>query len=128
MGILYKHDLAHKEVVEINAFVEVDEVVGLLLVGQRDVEPHGGSPDGFGASVGGFHDSRTASADDSVAFGTESLGNAFGHLVPSVVLRKSGGAKNAHARPDPRQAFVGIHEFAHYFKNGPGIVGANLGP
>ena len=128
MGILYKHDLAHKEVVEINAFIEVNVVVGFLLMGQRDVEPHRGSPDGFGPSVGGLHDSGTSTADNSVAFGTESLGNTFGHLVPSVVLRKSGGAKNAHAGPDSREAFVGIHEFAHYFKNGPGIVGPNLVP
>ena len=42
----------------------VGEGVGLLLVGQLDVEPDGAAPAALGAAIGGLHDPRSAAGDD----------------------------------------------------------------
>ena len=65
LGVLDEHDLAHEEVAELHA--EVDVLVQALLEGQLDVAADGDAARLLRPAVGGLHDARAAAGDDREA-------------------------------------------------------------
>ena len=68
LRIFDKHELTHKEVVEVDELIPVDIRIAELLKGQVDVEAYRFATGELGAFITGFHDARTAARDYAVAF------------------------------------------------------------
>lgn len=92
-GVLHEHDLADKEVLELDH--EVEPRITALLVRQTDVAANGIAPCLLGAPVCSFHDAWTSTGHDGEAHFGETASHFAGLLVVDVVLGEAGGAEDA---------------------------------
>ena len=104
--------LAHEEVVELEAELRSDIRVGTLLLRQTDVEPHAAASGERCSPIGGLHDSRAPARADEQAFPGERAA-PFGHeprelhclfdvATQGAVGTHARRAEEHHGRSDPR--------------------------
>ena len=128
LGILHKHHLAHKEVIEIDALVRVDVGVVVLFERQFNVQSHGGAPDVMRTAVTGFHHTGTTTGDDTIASLTQLPRNFTRLIVHRRIFGHSCRSVDADAGSNALQGLKSLHEFPHDFKDGPTVVGLDFIP
>ena len=104
-----EHHLAGEEVAEGLADVLIG--IGVLFVGQLDVEADAGGLAEVGTLVGGFHDAGAAAGNHRKAGVGQQAGGLFGERVIGMVGRGAGAAENGYRRADGGQPFGGLDEF-----------------
>jgi len=100
LRIAHEDGLADEEIIEIDVLVGIDIRVEVLLEGQVDVQSHTGGAALLGTFVASFHDTRTATGDDTEAVVGQFLGDLNGHLVVFVTRLGAGRAKDGYARSE----------------------------
>ena len=85
LGEVNEPEFPHEEIMEFEVEFSGDEGIGILLVGNADIEPDGFAVRERGASIGGFHDPRAAAGadDEMTAVGCQGFrpeGQAFGEF------------------------------------------------
>ncbi len=108
-GEFDEHHLAGEEMAECLADVLVG--VGMLFVGQLDVEADAGGLAEVGPLVGRLHDAGASAGDDRKARVGQQTGDLLGEHIVGVVVGHPGAAEYGNRRADGGQAFGGLDEF-----------------
>ncbi len=112
VGVLHKHDLAHEEVREVDADVEIR--IRHLLVREFDVAADGVAAGFLGAAVGRLHHPRPAAGHDREADPAEGRSHDTGEFVFGVAFADPGRAEHRDTRSDEVQATESPDHLAHH--------------
>src|SRR5207245_4305038 len=100
-GVLDEHQLAHIEMAESDPLIQIG--IGSLFLGQLDVAANRVSAGLLGSAIGGFHDARSAAGHYREPGPGQTSADFQGELVVGLVLHKSSGSEDSHARADEMQ-------------------------
>src|SRR5205823_5702405 len=110
VGVLHEHRLAGKEVLELDA--QIDIGIEALLVGQLDVAADRQTATLATAAVGSLHDPRAAAGDDRKAALGKAPGNPAGELVVRRLDARPRRSEDRDRGPDRGQRVEALDELA----------------
>src|SRR5690554_3699630 len=128
LRILHKHDLAHKEIIEVDILITVNIGVVMLLKRQVDIQSHRSSAGQVCSLISCFYDPGTPSGNYSIAVFHDLLSNLLGEFIIGVIRFGPGRSEDGNTGANPAEFFISSNEFSHDLENRPGVIRLDFVP